>query len=304
MRPLGKIHDEQLAQAFCDLLYLEGIPSEFDEEDGTIWIEDEDQMEAAQKHYAAFKVSPPDSDRRLDLHMRSESKRDEAFHEDERAASMQKTGRDVFKNRGVGMLRHKPGPLILGLLVLSGVITLLSFIDAAWFLEHFYIAELKKTLQGTYRYTPGFHDLLGGQVWRAITPIFIHMDPLHLLFNCWWLYDLGSLLEKRKGWPRLLALVLLAAILPNMLQAAIDGPVFGGMSGVVFALLGYAWIMSERSPESGIRLHPLIPVFMGGWLALGFIWPAMGMANWAHLGGLAVGLVFAFVELAVRQARG
>lgn len=307
MRPLGKIHDEQLAQAFCDLLYLEGIGSEFDEEDGTIWIEDEDQMEAAQREYASFKVAPPTEARRVELHLESESKREQAYMEDERAAAMQKSSKDVFKNlRGGGiggMLRNKPGPLTLGLLGFSVLVTLASaFGKAGWCLEWMYIAELERVLEG-YRYMPKFDDLLGGQFWRALTPIFIHLDPLHLLFNMWWLYDLGSMIERRKGWPMLLALVIVAGIAPNLLQAAIDGPVFGGMSGAVFGLLGYVWILGERSSDSDLKLHPMIPIFMGGWLLLGFVLPQMGMANWCHLGGLLVGVAFAFGELAFRGAR-
>lgn len=309
MRPLGKIHDEQLAQAFCDLLYLEGIESEFDEEDGTIWIEDEDQMEAAQHEYAAFKVSPPDGEKRLDLHMRSETKRDEIYQEEERAAAMQKSGRDLFKNMpggGIGgMFRNKPGPVTIGLLVFSVLVTLASaFGKAAWCLEWLYIAELERVAEG-YRYMPKFEDLLGGQLWRALTPIFIHLSFFHILFNMWWLYDLGSMIERRKGWPLLLGLVLISGIGSNLLQAALTDPIFGGMSGVVFALFGYAWIMSERDPDSGINLTPFTAILMGGWLLLGFILPLigfdMGIANYCHLGGLVAGVGFAFGELALRR---
>jgi len=308
MRPLGKIHDEQLAQAFCDLLYLEGIPSEFDEEDGTIWIEDEDQMEAAQREYAAFKVSPPDEEKRLELHLSSETKREADFKEDERAASMQKTSRDLFKNLpggGLGgLMRNKPGPLTIGLMAISILVYFVSAEgQAAWCQKHFFIAEF---LPGG-RYRVGFYDLLHGQFWRALTPIFIHLSFFHIALNMWWLFDLGSLLERRKGWPLLLGLVIVSGVGSNMLQAAIKDPSFGGMSGVIFALFGYAWILSERSSDSGIDLHPILPVFMVGWLLLGFVLPMigldMGIANWCHLGGLVIGVAFAFGELAIRARK-
>ena len=36
------------------------------------------------------------------------------------------------------------------------------------------------------------YDVLRGQIWRLITPIFIHFDVMHILFNMWMLRDLGD----------------------------------------------------------------------------------------------------------------
>src|SRR5205814_225667 len=75
-----------------------------------------------------------------------------------------------------------------------------------------------------------------GQLWRLITPIFLHFSILHLIFNLFWLRDLGAMIETRRGSWRLLAIVLAAAVVGNLAEYAWSGPAFGGMSGVVYAL--------------------------------------------------------------------
>src|SRR5947209_20418782 len=102
----------------------------------------------------------------------------------------------------------------------------------------------------------GLEEVARGEVWRLVTPIFIHLGPLHLFFNMLWLLDLGSMIEVRQGTWRFALLILGTAIISNLAQLYLVGPDFGGMSGVVYGLLGYAWMKGKFDPSAGIFVHP------------------------------------------------
>ncbi|MCE9680440.1 rhomboid family intramembrane serine protease GlpG [Shewanella sp. AS1] len=139
------------------------------------------------------------------------------------------------------------------------------------------------------------------QVWRLFTPSLLHFSLLHLLFNLLWWWYLGGKIENKLGIAPLFMLLLIAGTLPNLLQYYMTGPNFGGLSGVVYAVVGYTWIMGTRRPELGIGLPPAYIGFMLVWLVFGFTdMFGLSMANGAHLGGLAVGLIQGFIDCVKR----
>ena len=109
----------------------------------------------------------------------------------------------------------------------------------------------------------------------------------------WWWY-LGGPLEKRLGTGKLLEITLLSAILSGYGQAVFSGNLFGGLSGVVYALMGYSWLSGERAPERGIYMQRSIMSFAIIWLIAGYFdMFGIPVANAAHVGGLLVGLALA-----------
>jgi GlpG protein len=140
------------------------------------------------------------------------------------------------------------------------------------------------------------YQVLHGQVWRLITPIFIHLSILHILFNMLWFKDIGYLIEYKFGKETLLTLMGVSGVLSNLLQYCIGGPQFGGMSGVLYAMLGFVWVYKKIHHALDYSLPARDVTIMIGWLILcltGFLGP---IANGAHAGGLFVGMLFALYK--------
>lgn len=127
--------------------------------------------------------------------------------------------------------------------------------------------------------------------WRWVTPAFLHFGLLHLVFNLsWWVY-LGNLIERRLGNWVLSAIFITGALLSNWMQYLLADANFGGLSGVVYALLGFCWIHSVLHPKSSPLISTPVVGFMLVWMVLGFTDVLfINMANWAHLFGLIGGI--------------
>ncbi len=143
-----------------------------------------------------------------------------------------------------------------------------------------------------------------GEYWRLVTPVFLHFGWMHIVFNCLWCWELGKRIEVALGSVNLAGLFLVTAILSNSIQHLVSGPVlFGGLSGVVYGFLGFAWV-AGRLNGRWLGLAPPTPImlFMVGWLLICLVgvFDVLGfsVANGAHVGGLltgaVLGAVFAF----------
>jgi len=146
-----------------------------------------------------------------------------------------------------------------------------------------------------------FGGLDNGQPWRLITPIFIHFGLMHFAFNALWLSLLGSRVERSLGPLHLFLLVAVSAVVSNMAQFVWAGSVaFGGMSGVIYALLGYLWIRNWLAPHPVLWLPKELIGFMVFWLLfcmtgiLDFL-IGVGIANAAHFGGLVTGMLLGLI---------
>ena len=138
--------------------------------------------------------------------------------------------------------------------------------------------------------------------WRLITPMLIHFSFAHLAFNCLWIYVLGSKIELLDGNFVFVNLVIFCSISSNLTQYFFGGPsLFGGLSGVIYGLLGYCMINEFENKQDRYGLPPAIYLFMIIWLILGFLgiltlFGFGNVANFAHLGGLISGIIFAMIS--------
>lgn len=134
-------------------------------------------------------------------------------------------------------------------------------------------------------------EVRAGEVWRLITPIFLHGDIFHIFFNMMWLVQLGGFIETRFGPWKLLAILLAVGVGSNLIQYVSSSPYFGGMSGVNYGLFGFLWMKGKFDPDQTWRLSPQTVQFMLVWMVLCFTGLLGPVANGAHLGGLVIGAI-------------
>jgi GlpG protein len=152
-------------------------------------------------------------------------------------------------------------------------------------------------------------DLASGELWRLVTPIFLHFHPFHLLFNAFWMRDLGVPSERFLRSRQYSLLILWSAVVSNLAQLAFGGsPNFGGLSGVVYALMGFLWARGHFDRRSGITLPTGWVVFFVGWMAIGFTGLFDGLlggsiANYCHLGGFAAGVLYGYIGAVLAKQR-
>lgn len=142
------------------------------------------------------------------------------------------------------------------------------------------------------------------QWWRLIGPAFIHFSAVHIVFNVLWWSSLGAQIEQKLGTSTLLLFFLASAIISNLGQLWVSGSNFGGLSGVVYGVVGFVWWLGWLRPAWGLSLSKPVVGFLLIWLVLGYmdvLW--VNMANTAHSLGLLTGCLSAWLYVnLVRKA--
>lgn len=136
-----------------------------------------------------------------------------------------------------------------------------------------------------------------GQVWRLFTCIFIHIGLMHLLFNGFALFNLGREVETLFGTPRFAVIFFVAGVAGAVASMLFSPNPSAGASGGIFGLLGAEVVVLYRNrqilgPRGRAALQNAL-VVAGLNLVLGFT--TQFVDNWGHLGGLAGGLILAWL---------
>jgi GlpG protein len=127
---------------------------------------------------------------------------------------------------------------------------------------------------------------------RTLTPMLLHFGELHLIFNMLWLLYFGRQLEPIHPVWLFALLVLLLAFVSNTVQyLSIHYNNFGGMSGVVYGLVSYTWLIHNFMPRSRLMLNNSMFVFFVIALVLMEVFAGSYIATAAHIGGLLGGLL-------------
>ena len=142
---------------------------------------------------------------------------------------------------------------------------------------------------------------------RTLTPIFLHFGELHLIFNLLWLWYFGRQLEDKISWWEFALLITVTAFVGNTAQYwQLGYNNFGGMSGVIYGLMGFVWTLSKGLPYSGFFISTkMFIAFLVG-LVFMELFASSTIATAAHVGGLlsglAAGVIFAAYYRFVRKA--
>ena len=247
----------------------------------TVWIRDDDQVSAGSAFLAEYLASPT-ADKFRNAAQGAESVRRAEAEDLETYRRRIRTADGLFPKKGgygVGILSY----LLIAVCVGVALYTMLGSNRAA--VEWMFIDDP--------RATSFLAKVRQGEVWRLITPIFLHFGPLHLVFNMYWIYQLGCMIEARRGVGTLAMLVILVGLGSNLAQYAVTGRAnFGGMSGVVYGLIGYVWMRGKYDRASGVFLDQRSLVISLVWLVACFTGMLGPVANWAHLSGLILGMAF------------
>ena len=292
MRSIATFTEEKMALRFWNYLQAIEIESNLEEDENNeewlVWVLDEEKFAIALQAHQEFLDSPDDSKFTI-------SKKNKT---DDNQTKEESTGKSRFKNYNLrdGWLKQNksPGMISLALIITSVAVYLLSGMGKN--------TEIVSAFLISEKANGSLSEISSGQVWRIITPIFLHFGALHIIFNMLWLHELGGQIEKRKGAGFISLFILVTAIVSNLTQFKFGGPMFGGMSGVVYGLLGYVWIKSRFDPGDGLYISQNTALFMLAWFFLCFANVFPGVANWAHAGGLVTGAVWGYIS-AVRWNR-
>lgn len=303
MRLIGHLPNEASASTFSDYLYVQGITNEVEaEKDGwAVWIHSEDEWQKAKEMLGSFLGNPADPRYRKEAGQAKGLKLKAAAQEE--AADARVLDRTkVFR----ATMPYGVGPLTA---ILIGLCLAVHLIGHAGYLQNIYrellMSEVVMAGNGYLKSSHGLPEIFQGEFWRLFTPVLVHGDWLHLLLNMLWLLDLGSMIEGRQSTARLGVLVVLIGVASNLGQFWFGGsPIFMGMSGVVYGLLGYVWMKGKFDPSSGLALHPHTVAMMLIWFVLCFVSIIPNIANYAHAVGLALGMLWGFLASMPAMRRG
>lgn len=258
----------RVAQAFVDYMQTQGVILSIQHHtQSDIWLADESQAERVRAELARFMENPADP-RYL-------------------AASWQSG------QTGSG-LNYRRFPLRATLQERGGPLTL--FIFAACVVVFLLMNIIGNQAVMIWLAWP-FNDAVQFEAWRYFTHAVMHFSLVHIIFNLFWWWYLGGMVEKRLGSGKLVVITLISALLSGFLQFKLAGPWFGGLSGVVYALIGYVWLRGELDPEPSVYLPRGLAIFTLVILAAEWFGvSAMNSATGAHTAGLLIGLAMALVD--------
>lgn len=224
------------------------------------------------------------------------------WHRGELAYTVEPESSEQSLNLKAGLQAAGQWPLTALILIVSGLVTaLISFEPEPNWLASLTIVPFEQVRNGL-AYLPLVQTLQTGEVWRLLTPAFLHFGMLHLIFNSLWVWEMGRMIERQQSTLRLALLFLVSGISANLAQYVMGDILFGGLSGVVYGLLGYCWFWDRFAQQPIFYIRKPVFVILLVWLVFCMVGGAslLGLgevANAAHVAGLVTGSLWALLSV-------
>jgi GlpG protein len=318
MRQAGTLPTEQDATRFADYLLMLGVTTRVlaDRDGFSVWVRDEEKTEQARSELEQFRQNPTDA-----RYGKAHTVAREIRQRDERETAKARKNivdAQAIRSRWARGAAHRT-PLTMLLAFVSILVTIATSLGQDYnnIARKLVIAEYELIEKDGRSYpsnrwpgNPGLGQVKEGQIWRLVTPIFLHHGPLHILFNIMMLVHLGRAVEMVRGTWRFGVLVLLIAAASNYCQFVVPNidewllhpftfiasphPAFGGMSGVVYGLFGYIWMKAKFEPISGFFMDQHTITIMIVWFFACLLGVVGSVANTAHGVGLLAGMAIGY----------
>ena len=326
MRLIGVTEGQKKVGNFAAWLLTQEIETKIETTDDgkvEVWVKEEDHFKQALSQYEEFLANPDDP-----KYASAVTEANQILRERE------KKRREIQKKqmkvpRSSGGMGTPTGPMTKTVMILCLLVAIFTNFghkderdQGANRALQFVAVDQPQSLELAEAYQDD-RDALGlrlasitrGEIWRLVTPMFIHYGVFHFLFNMLWFLQFGRMIEGRYGTVWMVILVLATAILSNFAQGVaperLDGSAphissgimissFGGLSGVVYGLFGFIVVKQFTDPRSGFFLPQLTIVLLIGWMVFCML-PVAGsmgyhVANWAHAIGFLTGVVLAYLK--------
>ncbi len=276
--PLVQLKDHNIGLLFCNYLLSLGIQADLREspEQGYIIFCAENKRLQAKDEFEVFILQP------------HASKYQQAAWDRGETVTINTGELSLVNNFKDNFLAHA-GMVTLSIFTFCWLVFLAS--ELGWAQQIFYSLQFYKQLS---------LDAVLADPIRLLGPAFFHFSWLHIVFNTMWWWQLGGSIEKTLGKGTLINILLISAIISNLGQYLVSGANFGGLSGVVYALVGFVWWFGYLAPEQGLSLTKPVVGFLLFWLVLGYVdLLPVNVANTAHLLGLLSGCFLALFTVKV-----
>ena len=318
MRMIGNIPSDTDAERLSDYLVTLGVENMVEENAAgdawLVWVEHDDHLDRGKAELEAFLQNPADP-----KYGEVVTERAESIRQEKEQAKEKRRARCVDFRTRWSEPQQWAAPLTLALVIVSCIVTMTTQLGTKMdplgyrlsiddYSKDQPVAEERPPRRGVGRgrvpppaqWRTGLEGVRRGEVWRLVTPIFLHFGILNLIFNMFWIRDLAGMVELRLGTWRLAGIVVLATIIPNLAQYYWSGPQFGGVSAIIYALFAYVWIKQRYEPWLGLGVSDTTAIILTVFFFLSVLGGGMQAANFV---GLLIGAATAYAPVGFRELK-